>query len=235
MTFEYEDIDGVGTARFGREIWRNARLGEAARNGDVDEAARLLDEGTDINCPNAPNFDRPLHEAVFGGHADMVIFLLSRGADVSADNGLGATPLHMTWNNRDTRIAEILLESGADLHARMDGDGPTPLHCTAGNGNPALTEYLLNVGADVHAITQSGETPLHLAARKKHRDIALCLLLHGADPSAKDHGGETPGTIWPEMKKLARQAAKASETEAIRAIRALHARVKGLRPPSPSL
>lgn len=66
----------------------------------------------------------PLHAAVQHGREDTVRALLGWGADVNARADSGQTPLHLCV---DPRIAEILVEAGADPGATDDEHGTTPL------------------------------------------------------------------------------------------------------------
>ena len=90
---------------------------------------------------------------------------LEAGADVNARNrdypgSTPLTPLHRAIEKNELQIAEVLLKSGADVNARLDG-GDTPLHRAAWRGAPAVFETLLNGGADVNARDDYGSTPLH--------------------------------------------------------------------------
>ena len=61
----------------------------AAYRGNLQEITRLLQEGPDVDSRN----DFPgtaLHTAVAGGQQQVAAFLISRGADVNAECGLGA-------------------------------------------------------------------------------------------------------------------------------------------------
>jgi ankyrin len=63
----------------------------------------------------------PLHLAVVNGHADMVMLLLERGAEVNwrAKNGL--TPLHLAAQEDAVPIAEMLVkfEAQIDPHTKV--------------------------------------------------------------------------------------------------------------------
>jgi len=69
--------------------------------------------------------------------------LIGRGADVSAANNEGSTPLHYTshrWYGNETAIrlfmARLLIDEGADTSA-IDNKGSTLLH-RAESGNKAV-------------------------------------------------------------------------------------------------
>src|SRR5689334_12161671 len=77
----------------------------------------------------------------------------------------GWTPLHVAAFFGHKQVAEILLASGADLHARsrnfLDN---MPLHTAVPGRRRELVEMLLAMGADVNARQDGGWTPLHEAA-----------------------------------------------------------------------
>ena len=122
---------------------------------------------------------------------------LAAGADVSARDPQGRTPLHYASGNSRFRSSKVLLEAGADIGAR-DNSGRTPLHFTMTTGEHALekqVKVLLAAGADVSARDHEGRTPLHEAASgypKLLRKWSKLLLEAGADLEAKDNLGRTP-------------------------------------------
>jgi ankyrin repeat protein len=102
-----------------------------------------------------------LHLAAGGGHTAVVEAL----AALAARSG-----------HAHPAVAELLLESGADVDARDHG-GQTPLHqlASTGRGFVQMAELLLANGADVNATTESGLTPLELATQHDHRRLAALL------------------------------------------------------------
>ncbi|KAI5791387.1 ankyrin repeat-containing domain protein [Pyronema domesticum] len=108
--------------------------------------------------------------------------------------------------NEDTTITKLLLEHGADVHAK-DSDGNSALHCavqytsvvdeflvTAGVGrrDDAWNRLLLENGADPNFVGEGKRTPLHTAARYNVAVVIPLLLEFGADIEKKDGGGSTP-------------------------------------------
>ncbi|PMD52361.1 ankyrin, partial [Hyaloscypha bicolor E] len=55
----------------------------------------------------------PMHFAAMIGHAEMVDFLLSKGARINAQDVHGATPLHMAISNSHLAVVKLLVQSGA--------------------------------------------------------------------------------------------------------------------------
>lgn len=86
-----------------------------------------------------------------------------------------------------TSIARVLLEHGADAHARDELD-QTPLHFAA---NSAVVALLLAHGASVNAQDANGKTPLFRAVRTGRVDVVRALLNAGADIHHCDARGRT--------------------------------------------
>lgn len=54
----------------------------------------------------------PLHAAAEKGHVEVVQFLLQREADMDARDKDGNIPLHLSTENKQTRVTQVLLENG---------------------------------------------------------------------------------------------------------------------------
>lgn len=90
------------------------RLYAACRNGEMDAAITLLNQGADIDAHNDEGYTS-LHVAVLFGRADIAELLLSRGADVNATKNDGRTALHLAAVSfHAARMSPILLRHGAD-------------------------------------------------------------------------------------------------------------------------
>lgn len=92
-----------------------APLVTAAKKGDTKEMERLIAGGADVNATDKHN-NAALHEAAWGGHAEVVRLLIEKGADVNLKGNNGNTPL-MYAANKD--IARLLIEKGADMDAAL--------------------------------------------------------------------------------------------------------------------
>lgn len=60
----------------------------------------------------------PLHCAAQYGHVDSIRFLLSRGANISAEGKHGHTPLHFAAQNGHVDAIKCLHSLGADINAK---------------------------------------------------------------------------------------------------------------------
>ena len=85
---------------------------------------------------------------------------LDAGANVSARDDTGATPLHKAAGHSEVPgVVGALLDAGARVRAR-DETGATPLHTAAAkSATAAVVEVLLDAGADAAARDETGKTP----------------------------------------------------------------------------
>jgi ankyrin repeat protein len=94
-----------------------------ARIGDKDTLAALI-----AAKPAIAKLDAVMMGAVDFGHYDLVTWLLSQGANVNAHSDWGSqgSALHSAAWNGDLRMAKLLVEAGADIHARDPEHDNTP-------------------------------------------------------------------------------------------------------------
>jgi ankyrin repeat protein len=90
-------------------------------------------------------------------------WLVAQGADLSAADTWGNTPLHRRAADWHGDIA-VLLELGADVHAAGRSIG-TPLHAAADPKHAEHARLLIAAGANVDAKDDEGLMPLEVALR----------------------------------------------------------------------
>ena len=101
-------------------------LRDAIRRKDVASLGRLIEEGADVNEPDAQFKIPPLvWEALFG-ELDAARVLLEKGADPNGKSGDGHRAVHSATFLGHTRVLELLIEKGADPAARSN-DGETAM------------------------------------------------------------------------------------------------------------
>jgi ankyrin repeat protein len=161
----------------------DARLIEAARNGDRGAINVLLDSGADAATATADG-TTPLHHAAHRDDVAVARSLLAAGATADAANVYGVTPLTLACVNRSAGMVDVLLAAGAAPDAAM-WTGETPLMTCARTGAMPAVRALLEAGADPNAReTTKGQTALMWAAAGGHADIAELLVGHGAEIGA---------------------------------------------------
>lgn len=95
---------------------------------------------------------------------ELSIWLVERGADLSAVDAYGETPLHARAGHWQGRIG-ILVDLGANVNHDAGGRG-TPLHRAAAVGNLSTARTLLDHGASPDAPNDAGQTPLAFALQR---------------------------------------------------------------------
>ena len=133
-----------------------------------------------------------LNAAYIGRIDDVREYLNDDTVDVNGKNTLGETALHWAcWRNGNRDVAELLLNNGADIDARMS-DNSTPLIQASVMGYASTTKLLLDRGCAVNAVDNHGYTALHWACWFDNTECVKELLAHGADTSIKNNYNETP-------------------------------------------
>ena len=101
-------------------------------------------------------------------------------AFVVAQSPLDEDLLNMAGKGQ-TALVEVLLELGADVHAK-DENGQTALMIATAEGHPETVAALLDAGADVNVEDKNGGTALMIAERNGHTEMVELL---GIDPQER--------------------------------------------------
>ena len=121
-----------------------------------------------------------LHQAIVDGDVKQVQLLIEGGADISAQNRMGWTPLHTAVRNRKQDVVKLLIEKGADVNS-TGGVGRMPLHFAVETRQIEVVELLITKGADINAMDGRGGNALSLAQKNSFTEITELLLKHGAE------------------------------------------------------
>ncbi|MEP7304998.1 MAG: ankyrin repeat domain-containing protein [Acidobacteriota bacterium] len=175
-----------------------------------------------------------LHWAVRGDDLDTVQLLIKAGANVSAGNRYGITPLSLAATNGNPAIARALLKAGANPNA-PGPDGETVLMTAARAGSADVVNALIERGVNVNATeTWQGQTALMWAAAENHGAVIKALGAHGVELNARskelsfpDYRYETNGMAVFQLPKggwtALMYAARQNAMEAVSALADVHA------------
>jgi len=174
----------------------------AAQQGDIASARHLLAAGADVN-DSTPEEGTALVIASASGHEQFGIFLLDNGADPSARDAYGITPLHYSlhqgmlaissykpqptdrfgWERHNMPgLAKALLARGADPNAQIGHDFPPYDYALISRSN----------GNNLPQMSLVGATPFLLAAASRDLDLMRVLVEGRANPRLPAKDGVTP-------------------------------------------
>jgi ankyrin repeat protein len=131
--------------------------------------------------------------AAVGGVAALRQALNAAPDSVGAWSGDGWTALHLAAAFGTPEAVQLLLDSGASVHAvAKNPQANQPLHAALALGrNPETIRLLLEAGADANARQTGGFTAIFSAAAANRRDLAEILVAHGANPGILNDFGQS--------------------------------------------
>ena len=150
----------------------------AASEGLIVHVSVLLNTGSNQLHLKDGSGCTPLLIAAQHGHANLVAYLIQKGADPNAVDDSKDTALHWGAYKGNPNVVGLMLHTSlevVDVDA-LDSFGQTPLHLASLRGNAETVQYLLyDAGSQAYDIKDNkGRTPLDLAKRK---DQQSCILL----------------------------------------------------------
>ena len=127
----------------------------------------------------------PLHNAILGGHLELVQYFLKNGLcpPMIISRG-GNTVLHCACENNQERIAEFLITQITTeiLLQAKNKKGFLPIHFAAAKGNlqlvRMLTDHMEQCNIPCNSMGDSRWTPLHCAAEAGHLEVVKHFCSH---------------------------------------------------------
>lgn len=168
-----------------------------SRVNELEYKLGLIPENTESTLKGSTT---PLHEAAKNGNMERAKRLIAEGADVTARDHFGRTPLALVYIHDQREMAELLIAHGADLDAQ-DVMGGTPRGYAELGKSEGIKgkEPERKEAVDVNARDKDGNTSLHWQVRLcQDHDVDLRmkiirdLIAQGADVNAKENNGHTP-------------------------------------------
>ena len=153
--------------------------------------------------PKTANLFANIHDAVEAGDLANVEKFLNEGVAADAQDGRGATALHIAAARGHFEIAKVLIGEGADVNFLIV-EGGTPLMAACSQTRPNLVQLLLMKGAEVNKKGHNGRSPLSCVFRPSvtlvHEQIECIRLLasYGVDLNGRTTDGGTPlmDAVW---------------------------------------
>jgi ankyrin repeat protein len=145
----------------------------------LDVIELLIKTGADLDS-RSEDGSTLLQRIARRGYLEPCCFLVDRGAAINTHAGESyGTALQEAIKNNHTKIADLLLEHGADVNSLPALDrGVTALQAASINGMLEMTIRLLELGADVcaPAAPKNGRTAIDGAAERGYLDMVQLLL-----------------------------------------------------------
>ena len=133
------------------------RLRKLCQEGNLSEVIKYVNAITDgkvledmLSHRNCVFGYTSLHEAVAGGHGEVLDFLLGKAGDVNCRANNGYTPLHLAASAGHTECVRVLLRHNADI-SMTDEYGKTPKQ---------IAELSARTGPSVRLIRSDGKVGL---------------------------------------------------------------------------
>lgn len=162
----------------------------AVERDDADLVAALIAAKADPNAVSAFGVT-PLALACRNGNAAIVSRLVRARANPNTPGRTGETPLMTAARTGRPEVVRLLLEVGADIHAKEPQAGQSALMWAIAEGHAAVVKMLLGAGASPRDASKRGFTPLLFAARNGDADITTILLEHGIGVNDASQDGTT--------------------------------------------
>lgn len=116
-----------------------------------DIALKLIEHGADLSWKSEPGSEKQIEE------------LAEKFDSLKFISGHGVTLLMSAAGGGYVKLAQTLLERGADLHAK-DSRGQTALMYAAQSGKPEIVEFLIACGANLQDCDNAGKEIRQIAA-----------------------------------------------------------------------
>lgn len=171
-----------------RTDWQVRELSTAIRKGNLEGVKQAIERDVELNYSGSSS---PLHQAVFEDQHDIVILLLSSGAQVDQTDSLDRTPLYDAAIYGRLEIANTLIQYGAEVD--VIAGNYTPLSIASQNGHADVISALLENGAKPNRkVGLRKAKAIHFASANGHTDSVRLLLDAGAEVNGLDHRSSTP-------------------------------------------
>jgi ankyrin repeat protein len=162
----------------------NTPLHYAIEKNQVGIVKLLVEAEANLTTPNQDGY-LPLNLAVMYSNAEMVSYLLSKGAPIESKRvSSGVTALQQAPVYGKTAILKVLISKGANVNT-ADKYGNTVLHYAIEKNSLTDVKAIVEAGANLTTPNQDGYLPLNLAVMYSNAEMVSYLLSKGAPIESK--------------------------------------------------
>ena len=158
-------------------------LYEACRQGHLEMAKLLVEHGAELQDENDEIGTSSVIEASKSGNAELVEYLISKGANVHAYNKHNPHALLVACEGRYLDVMEVLLKHGAyvDITELVCFSDDTCLHRACKRRDLEMIRLLLKYKASMSVYNQEGYSPFTTAYKMGYKEVVDLFLEHGVD------------------------------------------------------
>jgi ankyrin repeat protein/V8-like Glu-specific endopeptidase len=171
---------------------------KALKANNIEMITELIKEGT--FTINSTQGDKIVEFALRSDSLIILEIALAKGLALEATVA-GNTLLARAIQNSSTKIAEALINKGADVQVMIDNNSPL-VHMAVHNKMNAVVAELLDLGADINTQTVNLQnTALHEAIEVNNISMAKILIQDGANIKVKNALGQTVSKMAKALKR----------------------------------
>lgn len=199
------------------DVSHHSLISKAAQRGNLKTVKLLLDSGTLLTSDT-------LACAIASGNHDLILLLLTRGADIDSIGSDGITPLAAAIRLEDPQVLKMIEKRGASVTNQAEEHFSAALKAASDVGNIQFIERLIQTGGKVspndlgYALMAAirnglddlaedlidaganvnhfeGEPPLWLALKRRKEALVLSLLAADASPNYNTFPDKAPSIL----------------------------------------
>jgi ankyrin repeat protein len=128
-----------------------------------------------------------LHWAASKGNAEIMEYLLEKGAKTDNEDSHGSTPILFAagGGQQNTKVYDLLIANGISLKASVNAAGANALLLAIANDPElVLTNYFVSKGLDLNSTDAAGNNAFSYATRSGNIELLKKLLQKGIKPNA---------------------------------------------------
>jgi ankyrin repeat protein len=169
----------------------NTPLDSAVLHGQPFAVDALLRRRADATFIHPLDGRGALHEACLRGYAAMVKPLVNAGADPTARDRFGQTPLDIALAYKNGNVVAALLQLEGPKLKESREIAEEAMEAATMRGQTEIARLLLDSGFDVNRPSAKGSSYLNDAALKGQKKMVQLMLDHGALLTARNQTGGT--------------------------------------------